>query len=422
MAEETVNLTKIRLEYDILAAANSFFGTVRNIANEQGYVPEIDLSEVYEFLYGEKSSNLALESAQMIASLQKARQQLQEVDHILDPAKFRLVFERIGAPSTHSLELVVQYYLSKPEHTKEDRDKVDLLATRWGSYLVNTSQKLPMLRAANDLVSKISELYEALEVTPVVTKSDPEILSTLQALKAEIDDIHNFREVADKQVIGRLRTYKSIIGEKFYLPTVLAEIVEINVEIHNLFQQLYDDEQARLHLYLEEAKKKALTDEQMRHLAQMQPIYRIMGRAVQIEHLIDDIKQALATQQVLDQTVMEKVEQDGAQVQDFTDLLVDTLQTSRKVSDQLHHSLTRLQRLEKLSIVVSVLERQVFENVALKHERSLDELLRSIVEDALIRVAAALEEGQIDHLFPAQTATAELALSELIAKGFLAVD
>jgi vacuolar-type H+-ATPase subunit I/STV1 len=203
---------------------------------------------------------------------------------------------------------------------------------------------------------------------------------------------------------------------------VLAEIVEINVEIHNLFQQLYDDEQARLHLYLEEAKKKALTDEQMRHLAQMQPIYRIMGRAVQIEHLIDDIKQALATQQVLDQTVMEKVEQDGAQVQDFTDLLVDTLQTSRKVSDQLHHSLTRLQRLEKLSIVVSVLERQVFENVALKHERSLDELLRSIVEDALIRVAAALEEGQIDDLFPAQTATAELALSELIAKGFLAVD
>jgi hypothetical protein len=119
---------------------------------------------------------------------------------------------------------------------------------------------------------------------------------------------------------------------------------------------------------------------------------------------------------------MEKVEQDGAQVQDFTDLLVDTLQTSRKVSDQLHHSLTRLQRLEKLSIVVSVLERQVFENVALKHERSLDELLRSIVEDALIRVAAALEEGQIDDLFPAQTATAELALSELIAKGFLAVD
>jgi hypothetical protein len=422
MAAEMVNLTQIRLEYDILAAVNSFFGTVRNIANEQGYVPEVDLSEVYDFLYGEKSSNLAKESAQMIALLATARQQLQEVDGTLEPAKFRLVFERIGAPSTHSLELVVQYYLSKPQHNKEDRDKVDLLATRWGSYLVNTSQKLPMLRTANDLTVKIDELYQNLEIILTPTDADIEILQTLQDLKAEINQISNFREVADKQVIGRLREYKAKIGEKFYHPQILAEVVEVNVEIHNLFQQLYDDEQSRLHLYLEQAKKKALADEQVRQLAHMQPIYRIMGRAVQIEHLIDDIKQALATQQVLDQTVMERVERDGTQVQDFTDLLVDTLQTSRKVSDQLHHSLTRLQRLDKFSIVVSMLEKQVFENLAVKQERHIDDLLRSVIEEALIKVAAALNEGELDNLFPGQTEMAELALSELVAKGFLAVD
>src|SRR5206468_337678 len=82
--------------------------------------------------------------------VRKLRGELDAIDQQLDPSKFRRVFERIGDPGTYSLELVIQYYLTKPTKSKDDRDKLDLLATRWGSFSI-PGTKAPILRPAKDL-------------------------------------------------------------------------------------------------------------------------------------------------------------------------------------------------------------------------------------------------------------------------------
>jgi hypothetical protein len=409
----------LHLEYEIISTTNSFFGTVRNITLDSGYVSELDLSELHQLLYDEKNDLPAAERAARSAILlKKLRGELDAIDQQLDPSKFRRVFERIGDPGTHSLELVIQYYFSKSARSKEDRDKVDLLVTRWGSYSVPGTQKLPVLRPAKDLESKLVDLYNSLGLALEQQEKEEEILNTLKSFSEEIGSIANFREIVEKQLVRRLREYKAQMEDFFYRPRVLSRLVEVNIAIHNLFQQLYDSEQARLHIYLEQAKRSALNDEQTRQLPQFQPIFKMMNRAAQMDHLLDDIKQALASQQVIDQAFVDELERAGRKMRDLTELLVGTLQNSRSVSEQLHKSLSNIQRLEKLTVIVSAMEKQLLENIASHLGLSLDQLANSIFENAIVTLAEAVNEDRLAEAFPNRSDRVQTAISTLIGAGF----
>lgn len=418
--EKSVNpgLADVHLEFEIISTTNGFFGTVRNLTLDSGYVAELDLSAVHQLLQSD-NSDLSLEDRKTLAQehLKKLREELDGIDKQLDPGKFRRVFERIGDPSTHSLELVIQYYLSKTTKNRDDRDKVDLLVTRWGSYNVPSSHNLTVLRPANDLETKLVELYTTLHQPLPSSEDQDNIMEALKRFADEIARIGNFRDIVEQQLVKRLREYKAGIDELFYHPKVLSKIVEINTAIHNLFQQLYDSEQARLHLFLEQAKKSAINDEQSRQLAQFQPIFKMMNRASQMDHLIDDIKQALASQQVVDQAFIDQMERTGQKMRDLTELLVKPLQSSRTVSEQLHRSLSNIQRLEKLSFAASALEKQILENAAAKSERNMEQLLSAIFEDALIKLAQAAKDNKLAEAFPNQSDAAKTAVSELIGTG-----
>lgn len=408
----------VHLEYEIISTTNEFFGTVRNITLDSGYVSELDVSEVHQLLYGEDtSSRVAERASQAAALLKKLRAELDNIDAQLDTSKFRRVFERIGDPGTHSLELVIQYYLSKGKKSKDDRDKLDLLVTRWGSYSVAGTKKAPVLRPAKDLDAKLTELFISLGLDATPQDQEAEIMAAFDGFANEITQIANFREIVEKQLVRRLRDYKSSINDLFYRPKVLSRIVEVNIAIHNLFQHLYDSEQARLHLYLEQAKKSALGEEQARQLAQFQPVFKMMNKAAQMDHLLDDIKQALATQQVIDQAFIDELERAGKKMKDLTEVLVGTLQTSRQVGEELHKSISDLQRLEKLSVLVSATEKKLFEGIAKKRGQSLDELISRICEDALINFAQAHQEDRLTKLFPNQSEQLQAAISNLIKEG-----
>jgi hypothetical protein len=408
----------IHLEYEIISTTNEFFGTVRNITLDSGYVSELDLSELHQLLYEEGGQVHPAERISRAAMLvRKLRGELDTIDRQLDPSKFRRVFERIGTLGTHTLELVIQYYLTKPVRDKEDRDKLDLLATRWGSYSV-PGTKAPVLRPSKDLEHKLAELYTSLNIELQANTQEEEVLEKLKEFSEEIGRVTNFREIIDQQLVRRLREYKASLDESFYRPKILASIVDVNIAVHNLFQQLYDSEQGRLHLYLEQAKKSALSAEQATQLAQFQPVLKMMNRAAQMEQLLDDIKHVLSTQQVIDQAFMNEMERTGRKMRDLTELLLGTLQNSRNLGEELHKSLSELQRLEKVTILTSATEKKILENIAKKLGQSTDELIETILENALINFAEAVKNDRLFHVFPDQSDQAQTAISFLIQAGY----
>jgi hypothetical protein len=412
----------IHLEYEIISTTNEFFGTVRNITLDLGYVTELDLSELHQLLYEEDSQVSPAERISHAAMLvRKLRGELDEIDRQLDPSKFRRVFERIGTLGTHTLELVIQYYLTKSTKDKDDRDKLDLLATRWGSYSV-PGTKAPVLRPSKDLEYKLTELYTSLYIDIRPSTEEEEVMAKLKEFANEIEHVANFREIIDQQLVRRLREYKASLNENFYRPKVLAAIIEVNIAVHNLFQQLYDSEQGRLHLYLEQAKKSALSAEQAHQLAQFQPVLKMMNRAAQMEQLLDDIKHALATQQVIDQAFINEMERTGRKMRDLTELLLGTLQNSRRLGEELHKSLSDLQRLEKVTILISATEKQILDNVSKKLGQTFDELIGTVIESTLVSFADAVKDDRILHVFHNDPDRLQAAISFLINAGYANTD
>src|SRR5262245_29143091 len=91
----------VHLEFEIISTTNEFFGMVRNITLDSGYVAELDMSELHQLLYEEKTEIPAAERASRATLLlRKLRDELDSIDSQLDTSKFRRVFERIGDPST----------------------------------------------------------------------------------------------------------------------------------------------------------------------------------------------------------------------------------------------------------------------------------------------------------------------------------
>src|SRR5437763_5012945 len=85
----------LHLEYEIISTTNEFFGTVRNITLDSGYVSELDMSELHQLLYEENPHLPAAERIGRAAVLvRKLRSDLDAIDRQIDPDKFRRVFER----------------------------------------------------------------------------------------------------------------------------------------------------------------------------------------------------------------------------------------------------------------------------------------------------------------------------------------
>lgn len=405
----------IHLEYEILSTTNEFFGTVRNITLDSGYVAELDMSEISELLYGDEGEMPQSERHNLARTLlAKLRSDLDYLDNQIDASKFRRVFERIGTPGTYSLELVMQYYLSKRESSSGDRDKLDLLATRWGSYPVSSSQKLVLLRPAKDLAPKLEEICASLNIDFRPNPEEDSILDTLDQFSSEIASVTNFKEIIDKRLVQRLRQYKTALGRSFFRPKVLAKIIEINVGVYNLFQQLYDAEQARIHLYLEQAKKSAVGEEISAELVQYQPLIKMMRRATEMDQLLDTIKVAIAKQQVIDQNFIDEMTRAGQQMSDLSALLVSTLQTSRRVGEELNRSLTNIQLLEKINLSVSFAEKNVLEYLAIKSGKGIDEFVRIVFEKALIQMADAVETDRLEDFIKRDIEGLRGAVSRLL--------
>ncbi|MCS6884729.1 MAG: hypothetical protein RMM17_02935 [Acidobacteriota bacterium] len=401
---------RVYLEYEILSTVSEFFGKIRNVGLSSDSASEIDLGRVNDLLYGEEEELSQTERcSEALVLLNEARLRLYSIDAQLDAGRFRKVFESTGTPSAYSLELLLQYYFSKPERSSPDRDKIDLLATRWGSYEVPSSK---MLRPAKGLESRIRDVYAAIGIEHSPSLDEETAVDTLEQFYGEILAIDGFRQVMENRIVNRLREYKAGLGEILFRPKVLAKIVEVNVAIHNLFQQLYDVEQARLHFYMEQAKEGKVIGG-ISENSFSGSLVEMMARAVQIDDLVERLKWVIANQQVVDKQFVDEVSLIVQRISNSLSLLISTLQRSIQTIDE-QTERQRLLAFEKAAFPVSVNERQAVEDLAISLSKTSQEVFRVLFERGLVELAGSISAGKLNNFVKPNEEGVKQALSVLL--------
>src|SRR4029079_19071558 len=120
-----------------------------------------------------RQQRLSLAFSRMAAlqrEINAARTELYELDATIPVNIMRCFFERLGRFDRAALGEVVRFYLTKALKTPEDRDKVDLLVTRYGSYRIETNNEIATWRSVDGLGEQIGRLHPAPNDIPNLTR------------------------------------------------------------------------------------------------------------------------------------------------------------------------------------------------------------------------------------------------------------
>lgn len=236
--------------------------------------------------------------------LDRLRLQLDSLDKHLPVASLRRHFEQINNPNKDVLENLLRFYLSKKNKTVTDRDKVDLIITRWGRNPVISGEMV--LTKSKDLLDKLNIIYKALGLPLDTIDGELEAITALQNERMALLNIKSLRELIDRQVLLRVRKIKDEMETIFFQPAVLTELVEVNINLHNIFQKLLVAEQPRINPN-NEIKNQALKQEVFLN----NPITGVIETNIELQETLlsalEEIGQSLSTLTVQVQLLVEKL-------------------------------------------------------------------------------------------------------------------
>jgi hypothetical protein len=285
-------------EYLCLLTASQFLATIQNVALFKEQIGEYDTTDIFELIHYRKqnTSFSSTQEQQLRQQLSKFRQHIEQTDAQVYTSSVRRLFDVVGTPDGSSLERVISYYLAKINKTATDRDKVDLLVTRWGSFRIPGSGQVALLRSETKLRAKLESMFSQINLPLSDEYDEEEVLDWLKKYQESLLSVQDMGDIIAKNYKARLREFKLAMGDFFYRPAVLAGVVEANTTLHNVLQEFYASERARLETYVDKVKQKGVTDPQA-HL------FTLMNRAEEMRRLLDETQAAINAQQVVDQTV-----------------------------------------------------------------------------------------------------------------------
>ncbi len=236
-------------DYKLLASVNDIF----TILDKEKKIL-LDLTFDLSLLESDIYSNLANfdeEKTQDInARLAVWRQVLEKFDSETSVSKLRLLFEEANSPSVIPLEHLLTFYLTKTSRSTEDRDKTDLVVTRLGRMAFQTRESETFLLPPPELKNHLENIFTTFHLQTLTEDKLTATVSLIAEERKRLLTIRSLREMLEKQVLLKLRKIKNDLGESFFQPIVLTEIVALNVSLHNVFQDLFLAEQSRLTSFL----------------------------------------------------------------------------------------------------------------------------------------------------------------------------
>jgi hypothetical protein len=345
MGEQLQKITQQALasELAILWTTSQFFTTLQNIMLEKNLPPDTNLAELHarmEKLAGQDASAASSVLIEAQRALQHARASLAIIDGRISVSVIRRFFERVGDFDPNSLKHIVRYYLSKPAKDENDRDKTDLLVTRLCSFVITTNTSLKTRQVVKDLEELLEELSRSkrgIELESVQAA----IISKLQQYGRSILDARSFNNLIEGKLIPHLREYKISLGDTFYAPMVLAEIVKVNIAVHNKFQELYYLEQARLRMETARMLRSLQNTGEFNKVEH--PTHPMVGQlsglTVQMQQFLQDLKRDLA-EQILEDRVARASMESGSSITVLIGSLEESLKRSRELLKKLQEVYT----------------------------------------------------------------------------------
>jgi hypothetical protein len=238
-------------DYLLLSTVHRIFSTLQGVGQQLDdlHFEPASLAEDIRLNHAEQSDELENE---ITARLQLWQQVLEKFDAQLTVATLRHYFEQIGLPESASLELLITFYLAKNIKAEADRDKIDLIVTRWGRMAFQTRENETLLLPAPSLRAHLEEIAAKAGLELQSQEEIRPVIETLERERKQLLTVRSLRELVEKQVLLRLRRVKNDLGELFFHPTILSEVVALNISLHNVFQDLFLAEQARLTSFLQQ--------------------------------------------------------------------------------------------------------------------------------------------------------------------------
>jgi DNA-binding transcriptional regulator YbjK len=279
-------------------------------------------------------NNLTLLAIQR--TLQQTRASLAIADTRISVSIMRHFFERIGDVEIESLRHIISYYLSKPAKDDNDRDKIDLLVTRFCSFPLPSTNNLKLRQVVDNLEEVLEELCHN-GVTAELESVQMATIAKLRQLGRALLEARSFNNLIESKLVSQLRQYKINLGDALYTPVVLAEVIKVNIAAHNKFQELYYAEQARLRM--ETARMlRSLQDSNKQTLlknSEYPMVGQLSALTIQMQQLLQELKRSLTEQILQDRVARASIEAEGGSITMLIGSLEESLQRSRELLKKL---------------------------------------------------------------------------------------
>jgi hypothetical protein len=203
---------------------------------------EEDLSEVHFFYLYLLENTFGEEipvSGQIAHDTDALRRFVLLLDIAVTPQMIRTGFQ--AAEHTKAAEALLRFYAQKPHRRREDRDKVDVVATmlfyasfpdfRGNGSLLDDSA----VRAFADMLERIYAKIEISEPLP----EHLQLVRRFEILRNEASTFRTFNELNDSGIIHRVHGMKQTLSQSFLHPRVLSIIAGYNAYFHGVFDSLF---------------------------------------------------------------------------------------------------------------------------------------------------------------------------------------
>ena len=330
-------------DFRCLWTVSQFFSVLQRLQLQPERGRTVDLSELGRKLEEARQTRRSLAFSKLVSlqrELSNARTEIYELDTTIPVTIMRSFFERLGRFDRAALGEVVKYYLAKPLKTLDDRDKIDLLATRYGSYRVDTSTDYATWRSIDGLDEQLARLYVRPNDLPPAT--EVRTIADLREMRQIALDIATFGDLIERKVVSRLRDYKHGLGEIFFYPKILSEVVEMNVLVHNKFQELYHTEMVKLHLEADRLTRLQLDVKRLLPaLDSHRALSELNSMTVQMQQILQEVKKDIAERVIVDRDVRVSVEEDGVPLKSLVDSCEEALRNTSDIVRRLYHALQK---------------------------------------------------------------------------------
>jgi hypothetical protein len=147
-----------------------------------------------------------------------------------------------GEEQRASGEALLRFFAEKPRRRREDRDKVDVIAT--ALYRLSVPEYAGELAEDEDMhralrfEEELRRTYRALPI-PEPPTEHMQLVREFEFLRDEVNDFRHFDELIDSGVIQKVRDIKQTLDASFMHPSVLATIASYNVYFGQKFDALF---------------------------------------------------------------------------------------------------------------------------------------------------------------------------------------